>query len=71
VVRVHLDRRDGVEAVRWAKRLVRMQPNRSNNQLLLGDAYKLRGDLKNARKAWERSATYGNRTARRRLRETR
>lgn len=38
VVRVHLARKDGAEAVRWAKRLVSVQPKRSNNQLLLGDA---------------------------------
>ncbi len=69
VVRVHLQRRDGDEALRWARKLVAMQPRRSNNQLLLGDAYKLRGYLKRAERAWHRSAAYGNRTARQRLRE--
>ncbi len=69
VVRVHLQRRDGDEALRWARKLVVMQPKRSNNQLLLGDAYKLRGYLIRAKRAWRRSAAYGNLTARQRLRE--
>ena len=71
MVRVHLQRRDGAEAVRWAKKLVTIQPRRSNNQLLLGDAYQLRGNLTKAKRAWRRSATYGNRIARRRLRKNR
>ena len=32
------------EAVRWAKRLVAIQPKRAANQILLGDAWALRGN---------------------------
>lgn len=67
VVRVHLTRGDGAEAVRWAERLVAMQPNRSNNQLLLGDAYSLSGKATDARRHWRKSASYGNMAARKRL----
>ncbi len=67
VVRVHLERRDGVEALRWAKRLVKMKPLRSNHYLLLGDAYALNAKMDHARKAWRRSARFGNRRAKRRL----
>jgi len=69
VVRVHLTRGDGAEAVRWAERLVVMQPNRSNNQLLLGDAYALSGKAEDARRHWRKSAAYGNSTARKRLKD--
>jgi hypothetical protein len=69
VVHVHLQREDGSEAVRWAEQLVKMQPNRSNNQLLLGDAYALRGQRSAALAAWRLSAKYGNRVARQRLGE--
>ncbi len=68
VVRVHLERRDGVEALRWAERLVTMKPNRSNHHLLHGDALALNGKMDGARKAWRRSARYGNRRAKKRLR---
>jgi hypothetical protein len=67
VVRVHLTRGDGAEAVRWAERLVAMQANRSNNQLLLGDAYALSGKASDARRHWRKSAAYGNNAARKRL----
>jgi tetratricopeptide (TPR) repeat protein len=67
LVRVHLRRRDGAEAVRWAQRLVKEQPNRGNNQLLLGDALALRGDQTRARAAWRRATAYGNAAARKRL----
>lgn len=67
VVRVHLTRGDGAEAVRWAERLTAMQPNRSNNQLLLGDAYALSGKGNDARHHWRKSAAYGNSVARKRL----
>lgn len=67
VVRVHLTRGDGAEAVRWAERLVKMQANRSNNQLLLGDAYALSGKQRDARRHWRKSAAFGNLAARKRL----
>jgi len=67
VVRVHLTRGDGAEAVRWAERLVKMQANRSNNQLLLGDAYALSGKQHAARRHWRKSAAFGNLAARKRL----
>jgi len=69
LVRVHLTRGDGTEAVRWAERLVAMQPNRSNNQLLLGDAYALSGKTNKARIHWRQSANYGNMGARKRLKD--
>jgi tetratricopeptide (TPR) repeat protein len=69
LVRVHLARRDGVEALRWANRLVGVQPSSGANQLLLGDALKLRGDADGAQAAWSRAARAGNATARERLAE--
>jgi tetratricopeptide (TPR) repeat protein len=68
LVRVHLVRRDGVEAVRWANRLVAKQ-NNGESQLLLGDALSLRGDADAAREAWTAAANRGNATARQRLQE--
>jgi hypothetical protein len=67
LARVHLRRKDGAEAVRWAERLVKQQPKRGNNQLLLGDAWALRGQPARARAAWLRAAAYGNAAARSRL----
>lgn len=67
LVRVHLQRKDGAEAVRWAKRLNARQPGRGSHQLLLGDALALRGDVRAARAAWTRAARHGSRTARKRL----
>jgi hypothetical protein len=68
LVRVHIARQDGAEAVRWAKRLTKRQSSRAQNHLLLGDAQALRGDTKAARKAWTRAARLGSLTARSRLR---
>jgi tetratricopeptide (TPR) repeat protein len=67
LVRVHIQRRDGAEAVRWAKQLVDKQPDNGVNQLLLGDALQLRGDLGGAQDAWTEAARLGNATARERL----
>jgi hypothetical protein len=67
LVRVHIERRDGVEAVRWAKQLVDTQPRNGAYLLLLGDAEQLRGDLSAARDAWQEAADNGNATARERL----
>jgi len=67
VVRLHLARKDGREAVRWARKLVRVQPKRGNNQLLLGDAYMLRRNVSKAKAAYRQSARYGNRTAKKRI----
>jgi hypothetical protein len=69
LTRVHLQRRDGSEAVRWAKRLVAKEPKSGQNQLLLGDAWALRGDAKSARAAWIQAVRYANSTARKRLKE--
>ena len=69
IVRVHLARRDGSEAVRWAKQLIALQPQQATSQLLLGDALALRGDDEAARSAWRRAALGGNATARERLEE--
>jgi len=67
IVRIHLERKDGTEALRWAKRIVALQPKSSYNRLLLGDAYALNGDKKRARQAWESAAKRGNKRARKRL----
>ena len=67
LVRVHLQRRASVEAVRWAKKLVERQPRSGQNQLLLGDAHQLMGAKAEAQKAWRQAARYGNRIARKRL----
>jgi tetratricopeptide (TPR) repeat protein len=67
LVRVHIERKDGAEAVRWAKQLVVKQPKNGQHQLLLGDAQALRGDSAAAREAWNQAVRYGNYTARQRL----
>ncbi|HEX4355871.1 MAG TPA: tetratricopeptide repeat protein [Polyangiales bacterium] len=67
LVRVHTERRDGAEAVRWAKQLVDTQPKNGAYLLLLGDAEQLRGDLDAARAAWTAAANNGNAMARERL----
>jgi Tfp pilus assembly protein PilF len=66
LVRVHLARRDGMEAMRWAERLVAKQ-NNPFHQLLLGDAQALRGNSGAAQEAWAKAARGGNATARKRL----
>lgn len=68
LVRVYLDRKNGVEAVRWAEPLVKLQPSRDSYQLLLGDAYALRGDAAKAEQAWRQAKQLGSKTARKRLR---
>jgi Flp pilus assembly protein TadD len=67
LVRVHLARKDGAEALRWATRLTAKQPKDGVSQLLLGDALALRGDEDGAREAWTRAAERGNATAKQRL----
>jgi Flp pilus assembly protein TadD len=67
LVRVHLARRDAVEAVRWANRLIAKQPANGVNQLLLGDALALRGDEDAARVAWKEAVKRGNALAKQRL----
>ena len=62
-----LEASDGVEAVRWAKRLATRQPSRAQNHLLLGDAQALRGDAKAALRAWSKAARNGSASARARL----
>src|SRR5262249_45234155 len=69
LTRVHLQRKDGSEAVRWSKRLVAKEPKSGQNQLLLGDAYALRGDHTNARAAWQQAVRYANSTARKRIKQ--
>lgn len=67
LVRVHIERKDGAEAVRWAEQLVASQPQSGPNQLLLGDARALRGDDAAARAAWNRAIRYGSVAASQRL----
>jgi hypothetical protein len=66
LVRVHLARKDGKEAVRWAELLVAKQSN-GLHQLLLGDAQALRGNNSAAQTAWTKAAKAGNATAQQRL----
>jgi hypothetical protein len=63
LVRVHIARKDGAEAVRWAKQLVTKQPKNGQHQLLLGDAEALHGDIAAARDAWKRAIRYGSAAA--------
>lgn len=67
LVRVHLARSDGAEAVRWAKRLLARYPKNDAYLVLLGDAYAMSGNQEAARKAWSEAARGGNGAARRRL----
>jgi hypothetical protein len=67
VVRTYLKLKDGPNALVWSKRLMDMQPDRANNQLLHGDALALNGDLDAARSAWTRSKLMGGLTAVKRL----
>lgn len=69
LVRVHLARRDGKEAVRWAERLIAKQDS-PQHQLLLGDAQALRGNSGAAQDAWTKAANGGNKSARQRLADT-
>jgi Tfp pilus assembly protein PilF len=69
LVRVHIQRRDGAEAVRWAEQLVAKHSNDPVNLLLLGDAQRLRGDITAAQEAWTEAARNGSAAARQRLRE--
>lgn len=66
LVRVHLARKDGKEAVRWAELLVAKQSS-GLHQLLLGDAQALRGNRGAAEAAWTKAAKAGNATAQQRL----
>jgi hypothetical protein len=66
LVRVHLARRDGKEAVRWAELLVAKQSS-GVNLLLLGDAQALRGSRVAAEATWTKAAAAGNATAKQRL----
>jgi tetratricopeptide (TPR) repeat protein len=68
LVRLHLDERDGPQALRWAQRLVALEPERSSSLLLLGDAYALSGAKAEAKQAWLRASQLGSTTARARLR---
>jgi hypothetical protein len=69
LVQVHLGRRDGAEAVRWAKKLVALQSKPGVHHRLLGDAYALAGDKTGARKAWQQGSRQGDRVARERLKK--
>jgi hypothetical protein len=68
LARVHLQRKQGQEALRWAEQLVALQPDRDINQLLLGDAHALNGSRAEAESAWKRARQLGSRTASLRLR---
>jgi cytochrome c-type biogenesis protein CcmH/NrfG len=64
---VHLARRDGVEALRWADRLIAKEPNNAGYLLLLGDARALHGEADAAHTAWTQAARGGIAAARQRL----
>jgi tetratricopeptide (TPR) repeat protein len=67
VTRVYIQRKNGAEAVRWAKQLIALHPSEGHYHLLLGDAYTLRGERSQAEQAWQRAARLGNAAARTRL----
>jgi hypothetical protein len=67
LARVHLARRDGAEAMRWAHRLLAKYPRNDAFQVLLGDAQALSGDIRAARTTWTEAARNGSSAARRRL----
>ena len=67
LAQVALERRDGREAVRFSKKLVKVRPRVSAYHLLLGDAYKLAGNTSAARKEWTIAARTGSKVARERL----
>jgi hypothetical protein len=67
LVAVHLSRRDGVEALRWAKKLVQLQGKRGAHHRLLGDAYALAGNKSAARSAWQQGVRLGDRMSRSRM----
>jgi hypothetical protein len=69
LVRVHIQRGDGVEAVRWAVTLCATQPNRGQNHTLLGDAWALRDNEPAAQSAWRLGARLGDAVARKRLQQ--
>jgi tetratricopeptide (TPR) repeat protein len=66
LARIYLDRKNAAEAVRWAKQLVQVQPDRSSNHQLLGDAYALAGNHAEAEQAWKRATELASKTARKR-----
>lgn len=70
LVKVHLARGDAREALRWAKRLVAMKPNRRSHRYLLGEAYAMNGNMRKARRHWLRAARWGLKVAAKRLEET-
>jgi cytochrome c-type biogenesis protein CcmH/NrfG len=70
MARAKIQQRNGNEALRWARMLVKAQPKRSHNLVLLGDAYRVAGNKSAARKVWYKAAGAGNAVAKRRLRET-
>jgi len=67
LVRVQLQLKNGPEALRWARRLSALQPERRTSLLLLGDAHALNGDHTEAEQAWRQASQLGSTTARRRL----
>jgi hypothetical protein len=68
ITRVYLQRKNGAEAIRWAKQLSALHPSEGHYALLLGDAYALHGERAQAEQAWKRAARLGNAVARNRLR---
>lgn len=59
--------RDGEQAVDLAQALVRAEPDQPSYLLLLGDAYRAAGKVKEARESWQNAARRGNALARKRL----
>ncbi|MEC7521428.1 MAG: hypothetical protein VYE22_16235 [Myxococcota bacterium] len=52
LTRVAMSRRDGTQAVRWARRLVQAASRNANNHVLLGDALRVAGNQAGARDAY-------------------
>jgi tetratricopeptide (TPR) repeat protein len=67
LVRVQLQAKNGADALRWAERLIALQPEGRTSLLLLGDAHALAGNDAGAVQAWRRASQLGSTTAQKRL----
>jgi tetratricopeptide (TPR) repeat protein len=67
LVRIHLRERNTEQALRWAQRLVELEPDDSLSLLLLGDAHALSGDAALAEQAWQRASALGSEAAGKRV----
>jgi tetratricopeptide (TPR) repeat protein len=69
LVRVQLQEKNGADALRWAERLIALQPDGRTSLLLLGDTHALTGNVAEAERAWRRASQLGSTTAQKRLQQ--